>query len=187
MPSITRREIALLLIGIGKDGFPTDSVGGITRLQKFLYLLEFEGGVRPSGEDFEFEPYDAGPYSSRLYDDLEFLENLGLLASEVTAEATEEQEPEIDKLSFGELMGEDDRASDAYEERKFYLTEKGKAKIEHLLEGGEYQPVVDGIRKIKSKYGCHSLRDLLYYVYRQYPEMTTESKIKDKVLGHRRH
>ncbi len=42
--------------------------------------------------------------------------------------------------------------------------------------------MIDGIRKIKRKYGNYSLSDLLYYVYTKYPEMTTESAIKDKVL-----
>jgi len=29
------------------------------------------------------------------------------------------------------------------------------------------------------------LNDLLFYVYKQYPDMTTESEIKDKVLRRR--
>ena len=51
-----------------------------------------------------------------------------------------------------------------------------------ILEKGEFAPVVDGIRKIKSKFGHYSLDDLLYYVYTKYPDMTTESEIKEQVL-----
>ncbi|MCK4828854.1 hypothetical protein KA005_74710, partial [bacterium] len=55
-------------------------------------------------------------------------------------------------------------------------------KVKAILEKEEFAPVADGIRKIKSKFGHYSLDDLLYYVYTQYPDMTTESEIKDHVL-----
>ena len=47
-------------------------------------------------------------------------------------------------------------------------------------------PAVDGIRRVKSKYRGHSLRDLLRHVYRKFPEMTTESEIIDAVLDRNR-
>jgi hypothetical protein len=56
--------------------------------------------------------------------------------------------------------------------------------VEKLLADEDYSGVVDGIRKVKSKYSQYSLRDLLRYVYRKYPEMTTRSEILDEVLGH---
>ncbi len=70
---IPRRDLELLVIGADEDG-----LNGITRLQKLLFLLEREEGLTRSGADFAFTPYKAGPYSSAIYDDLEFLENLGL-------------------------------------------------------------------------------------------------------------
>ena len=54
--------------------------------------------------------------------------------------------------------------------------------MKQLLASKEFAPVAEGIRKIKFKYGNYSLDDLLYYVYTKYPEMTTESEIKDHVL-----
>ncbi len=188
MAYVSRRDLVLLLVGLDpKDGLD-DEVGGITRLQKYLFLLEQEGGVTPTKEGFEFEAYKAGPYSSKLYDDLEFLENLGLLETEVAAEATAPEAAEVDVLTFGELMGDDGddengaRTADAYEEHQFRLTERGKVKIEKLLSEGDYTPVVEGIRRVKSKYGKHSLSDLLYHVYTKFPDMATESEIKDQVL-----
>jgi uncharacterized protein YwgA len=80
---IGRRNLLLLLVGTDPGG-----VGGITRLQKLLFLLEREEGLEPTERGFEFEAYKAGPYSPQLYDDLEFLENLGYLVSYVTAEAS---------------------------------------------------------------------------------------------------
>src|SRR5437660_385408 len=106
MPQVSRRDIELLLLGIGpQSGHFSAGISGLTRLQKLLYLLEAEGHVSPSGDGFQFEPYKAGPYSAKLYDDLEFLENLGLIRSEITAEATPAEAAELDKLSFDELMG----------------------------------------------------------------------------------
>jgi len=193
MPSISKHNVTLLLLGIGAEGEISEGLGGITRLQKYLYLLEKEGGFTPKEGNFQFEAYKAGPYSSQLYDDLEFLENLGLIESEVTAQATVEEATEIEELTFDDLMGDGGEvvdgeqydgfgASDAYEERRFILTAEGQRKVKGLLANGEYQPVVNAVRKIKSRFSNHSLSDLLYYVYTKYPDMTTESEIKDKVL-----
>ncbi len=188
MPAIARRDVVLLLLGVGPEGELAEGIGGITRLQKFLYLLEKEAGLTPTDNGFDFAAYKAGPYSSKLYDDLEFLENLGFVETEVAAEATPAEAAEVDLLNFEDLMGDgagnglDTLAPDAYEERRFRISEEGTKRIRNLLESGEYQPVIDGIRKIKRKYGNYSLSDLLYYVYTKYPEMTTESEIKDKVL-----
>jgi hypothetical protein len=71
---------------------------------------------------------------------------------------------------------------DSFEERRFRLSEEGRQRVEELLKSGEFTPVVNKIRRIKSKYGRYSLNDLLYHVYTTYPEMTTESEIRDKVL-----
>lgn len=196
MPSINRRDVVLLLLGVSSTGQLSGGIGGITRLQKLLFLLEKEGNLSPTDAGFDFAAYKAGPYSSKLYDDLEFLENLGMVESEVAAEATPAEAAEVDLLNFDELMGDGGDASggtpsdglaaaDAYEERRFRISAEGRKRIKALIESGTYQPVIDGIRRVKSKYGKYSLRDLLYYVYTKYPDMTVESEIKDKVLGRR--
>ena len=56
MPKLGSRELLLLLIGLDEDGSSRGSVSGITRLQKFLFLLEQEAGVQPTGTGFEFQP-----------------------------------------------------------------------------------------------------------------------------------
>jgi hypothetical protein len=193
MTAITRRDLVLLLLGISPTGELSEGIGGITRLQKLLFLLEREQDLVPLECGFDFAAYKAGPYSSRLYDDLEFLENLGLIESQIAAEATTAEAAEVDLLNFDELMGDSADvsgatpadglgAADAYEERRFQITEEGRKHITSLIESGTYKPVIDGVRRIKSKYGNYSLSDLLCYVYKKYPEMTVESEIKEKVL-----
>ena len=63
------------------------------------------------------------------------------------------------------------------------LTPKGIAHVQqHLLTDKASGPVIDSVRKMKSRFANYSLSDLLHYVYTKYPEMTTASEIKDKVL-----
>jgi uncharacterized protein YwgA len=185
MAEIQRSSLMLLLIGLTERGDADGYVSGITRLQKFLYLLQEEAGIAPSKNGFEFEPYKAGPYSPRVYDDLELLENLGFVESMGTTESTETEAADLDKLVFDDLMEAGSKAADAFEERRFTLTEKGQQKVRDMLDEGSIAPVADGIRKVKSKFSSLSLRELLRYVYEKHPEMTTESEIIDQVLGRR--
>ena len=208
MANIGRREMLLLLIGL--DEPPMDrGLGGITRIQKLLYLLDTEEKIHPTGEGFDFEAYKAGPYSSRIYDDLEFLENLSFIkranpsgksddlgtgALSTSAITSAPEQAEVD-LTFEELMGPEDvmapeldeiaPTADSYEETRYALTEQGKKRVEDLISRQEYKPFVDGIRRVKSRFAKYSLNDLLYYVYTRHPEMTTESEIKEKVLRRR--
>jgi hypothetical protein len=203
MATIGRREMLLLLIGLNDA---EHGLGGITRIQKLLYLLDSEEHIHPSGDGFDFEAYKAGPYSSRVYDDLEFLENLSLIkrsksdddletgALSASAVTSDPEQAEVD-LTFEDLMGPEDvmapepdeiaPTADSYEEARYTLTDEGKKKMEELLNNREYQPFVEGIRKVKSRFAKYSLNDLLYYVYTRHPEMTTESEIKEKVLRRR--
>lgn len=189
----SERDIVLLMLGIDSD---REGFGGITRLQKLLFLLQMEADAKEVDSGFEFAPYKAGPYSAKLYDDLEFLENLGLVESSVSGDAVEAEAVEIDLLSFDELMGDSADpfqntkdgfgASDAYEERRFTLSDRGRERVTKLLDNESLISIVDGIRRIKGKFSKYSLNDLLYYIYTKYPEWTTESEIKDQVMRKRR-
>ncbi|MFZ0796721.1 MAG: hypothetical protein WCA13_06235 [Terriglobales bacterium] len=208
MATIGRREMLLLLIGLDETS-TQHGLGGLTRIQKLLYLLDTEEKIHPTGDGFNFEAYKAGPYSSRIYDDLEFLENLNFIkrstpsgqaddlgtgALSTSVATTDPEQAEVD-LTFEELMGPEDvmapepdeiaPTADSYEETRYVLTEEGKKKMEELINRKEYKPFVEGIRKVKSRFAKYSLNDLLYYVYTRHPEMTTESEIKEKVLRRR--
>jgi len=179
--TVGRRDLVMLLLGVDARGEESEGLGGITRMQKLLFLLERED--------------KAGPYSAALYDDLQFLENLGLVQTEVTSEATEAESAELDLLSFDELIdggaeSEEGQAvdgmaaADAHEERRYRLTPKGMDHVRKLLGAGmdAARVAADGIRRVKSRYSELSLSDLLYYVYTKYPEMAVESEIRDQVM-----
>jgi uncharacterized phage-associated protein len=182
---LTRGQMLMMLLAApgarGKEGEP---IQGTTRLQKLLFLMEREAKLKPTkGEDFAFEAWKFGPVSRELYDDLEKLENLGLLESEPVSEPSKTELDEYG-LSFDDLMGEEETQSsrDSFEEKRYRLSEKGLRWVhDRELHTAEF----DKIRKIKEKYGALSLQDLLHYVYTKFPDMTTASEIKGKVLRRR--
>ena len=182
MSNITNKSLLLCMIGISEQSI-TGEFGGITRLQKLMFLLEKEHRIKASTNNFEFIPYKAGPYSPGLYDSLESLENFGYLESKIVSEATEEEVIEINAFNFEDLIEIEGPKPDSYLDRIFRLTKKGKKKVEELTQDPNYTPAIDGIKKIKSKYGQYSLYDLLFYVYSKYPKMITASEIKNKILG----
>lgn len=191
-PKVSKQQLLLLLLGLEGRGTSAKGIGGITRLQKLLFLLWKEAGIQEVESNFEFEPYKAGPYSRKLYDELELLENLGLILGEVQGEATEAEAAELEELSFEDLMGDDGQtfgdteatSSDAFEERSFTLTDKGVKFVKEMLDKPEFIPFTEGIRKIKSKFANYSLQDLLYHVYTKYEDegWTSESEIRGRVL-----
>lgn len=194
---VSKQQLLMLLLGLDARGSVSeDGVGGITRLQKLLFLLWKEAGIQEVDRGFQFTPYKAGPYSRKLYDELELLENLGFIRSEVQGQATEAEAAEIEDLSFEQLMGDDaapfhdvatrSRAgtADSFEERRFTLTSQGVEAVKNLLNAPDTKPFVEGIRKIKSKFANYSLQDLLYHVYTNYEKegWTSESEIRDMVM-----
>jgi uncharacterized protein YwgA len=196
-PKVSKQQLLLLLLGLDGASVSTKGIGGITRLQKLLFLLWKEAGIQEVDSGFEFKPDKVGPFSRKLYDELELLENFGLIQSEVQGEATEAEAAELEELSFEQLMGDDahpyqDVASrseastaDTFEERRFTLTDRGLKLARAMLEKPEFKPFADGIRKIKSRFANYSLQDLLYHVYTKYEAdgWTSESEIRDKVLA----
>lgn len=200
LPQLGRRQLILLMLGLSGDDKIDDGLRGITRLQKFIFLLEQEQGIKLEGENaFAFKAYKAGPYSKKIYDDLELLENLGLIRSESTGAATPEEHAALEELTFGHLLGSDAEAlssesaeraetSDTFDERRFTLTVEGRERIEKLIHSKGAGHFVEGVRKIKSKYANYSLQDLLHYVYTKYEKdgWIEESEIRDQVLSRRR-
>ena len=180
----TRGQMLMMLLAApgvrGKEGEP---IQGTTRLQKLLFLMEHEAKLKPTkGDDFSFTAWKFGPVSKELYDDLEKLENLELLQSEPVSEPSKTELDEYG-LSFDDLMGEEELQSrDSFEEKRYRLSEKG---LKWVRDRELHTEAFDKIRKIKEKYGALSLQDLLHYVYTKFPDYTTASEIKGKVLRRR--
>ncbi|MBC9988405.1 DUF4065 domain-containing protein [Haloferax sp. AS1] len=146
-----------------------DEVEGITRLQKLLFLLQEETEFKDVYEnvEIEFKPYKYGPFSEQIYDELELLISMGAIR-EVEAERADHLRDENDTRG--------------HSNKRFVLTDRGRTiakevnrQLEDDLEG-QFAEVI-------SEHVDMDLEDLLRYVYQQYEEYTTESEIKDEIMG----
>ena len=181
---LSRAQLLMLLLAApGPEGREAEPIQGTTRLQKLMFLLEQETGLRTtSGPEFDFTAYKFGPVSKELYDDLEKLENLGFLQSDPVAEASPTELDEYG-LAFDDLMGDEEQESkEAFEEKRYRLTPKGLEWLKARSDPRKDKDALERIRRVKSQYGGLSLHDLLHHVYTKYPNMTTASEIKARVL-----
>lgn len=158
-----------------------NEVKGITKVQKLLFLIEEETNFGHTYRDeitLDFEGYKMGPFSPEVYDEIEFLINLGAIKKE------EIEETATDSYEIKEYDQEE--GSEGLSGKKFKITDKGEKIARKLLDVVDEKQVQELEEKVE-KYNTMSLMQLLEYVYSEYPEMTTESEIKDQVLGDRPH
>jgi hypothetical protein len=160
-------------------------IGGITRLEKLLFLLKKEAGFLKevsASDDFHFVPFKMGPWTGEVYDEIDFLESLGLVSRRLTQEQSPEDAAHEDEL-FSDLILDKYQKGDLQtdgEGEVFSLTDKGKKKaleIWERLSTEERQKIV----AIKRQFNTMNLRQFLRYVYKKYPEFTTESEIKGEL------
>ena len=124
------------------------------RLEKLLFLVQkevIEGkGLNVGIEDYNFRAYKYGPFTEEVYDDVWSLKELGLVKIEERGDT-----------------------------KVFSLTENGVRLVENILQQNEYaRKVLDAIEEIKRRWNKKSLKELLRYVYRNYPEYTEKSLIR---------
>jgi uncharacterized protein YwgA len=196
-----KKEIILLLLKSNKR-----PIVGSTRLQKLLFLVEKENNIQPENDGFKFEAYKYGPASKGLYDDIDFLAQIGFI----------EKSNDKDKLIDLDINNIESYSSELFLQEKEYVNNDplktdnlellidDKDEITLPIEPEEKDSVVyritdDGLKYLKDnnlletnedksissltkKYGNYSITSLLQYVYRNYPDYTGESEIKDRIL-----
>ena len=190
MKSVENRAqllLALLFAGEKETGseLPITYIDGITRLEKLVFLLVHEAGFlieKSQEEKYNFIPFKMGPWTNEIYDEIDFLESIGLVNSERSLEIAD-----VDKAHSEELF--DSALMDKYQKKQysqnetfniFKLTEEGKRKaliLWNKLPQNEKAKIID----IKKKFNNMSLKQLLRYVYKKYPEFTEQSEIKDSL------
>lgn len=144
--------------------YHAESIHGVTKLQKLLFLIEEETEFfKKYNNDlaFEFNAHKMGPFSKHVYEEIRFLQQLNAI----------ETEPMEDRG-----QGENDLTN-----KIFHITPKGEkiaSELAHQLEP-EYN---EELAELVEKYNHIGLRELLNYVYTEYPSFTTESEIKDDIL-----
>jgi len=145
----------------------TEEVEGVTKLQKLLFLLQEESEFKEIYEnvEIEFEPYKYGPFSEQIYDEVELLINMGAIK-------------EVDSKNADDIRGPD---SSRHANKRFEVTNRGQT-IAREVNATMDDDLQDEFSRIMDDYIEMPLDDLLEYVYRQYPDYTTESEIKEEIL-----
>jgi uncharacterized protein YwgA len=138
------RDWLVLLLGI-VDARALDPI----RIQKGLFLLAQEGALREE-EQYAFRAYDYGPFSSRIYSDLDDLVDEGLVVREPVP---------------------------GYTWNRFRLTPAGLAEAQALVEqlSRRQRASVRILARLKADVLSLSFNKLLRYVYERYPDYARNS------------
>lgn len=147
---MTARQDWLLLFIVGTKHY--DSWVDRIRLMKGMFLFQEEGDAPPE-VDYNFHPFDYGPFTREVYDDLEELSREGLII-----EAR-------DGKSYRATAAGCSRINDL---------------VTHPLELDP--PAVEHLQSLRVELGDLGFRQLLKRVYEAHPESAARSVAKD-VLG----
>ncbi|ELZ05374.1 hypothetical protein C482_02451 [Natrialba chahannaoensis JCM 10990] len=133
-----------------------EHIVGRTRLQKLVFLIEMafqeeDGSLPLSPDSYNFEPYDYGPFSKELYDDIDSLKKQDLIR-EISEEYKE-----------GEVRY-------VYE-----IEDQGKQLVENNLDKEEMRAVLRLSSNFKGTFNDDSLPDLIKEVYSRYPKFAENS------------
>lgn len=147
MSDLTLLPLALLYV--------TDeqTIDGITRFQKLVFLAQFEPET-DLGEIFEFEPGQYGPYSEELAAALDVLEDRDVVDREVVT------------------------TRGGNEKYVYSLTEEGEEFVrEQLASDDDLDHLFEVSKAVERGFNDVPLNRLLHYVRRNYPDYTVEKEM----------
>lgn len=178
-----RKDLLLLLLfapGLsGEEGEPVD---GRTRLMKLLYLLQADYQIEQVlnlRNSYTFQTYHYGPFSKDVYDDIVFLENVGLIKTSSTGLASPVDQDEGEKVVADISIGEtNEDVGVVFEEERFGLTETGIRFVKQELIPNVPGDVYSAIRELKGKFAGVPLTSLLRYVYSRHPEFAEKTRLE---------
>jgi hypothetical protein len=187
-----RKDVLLLLLySPGKGDGPNEPIVGRTRLVKMLFLFKsevlphFMRGTEIDEKNFyQFFPWDFGPFSTQVYDDLTFFILSEFIESAPTdEESLPESAAEWEKWMAQSGVSQQLDEVNPYEEEEFKLTPKGAEFTKRLYDAlSKSQQQL--LKEFKARLSRAPLRAILKYVYTRYEEMTDRSKITGEILGH---
>jgi uncharacterized protein len=182
-----KKDILLVLLyskGITKQ--LNEPIIGRTRLVKMVFLFQkeiyplFKKNIPLVEQNFyEFFPWNFGPFSKQVYDDLTFFKLRGFIRS---TESKEEGLPEAAAEWNKWMSGLDLDEINEYSEEELTLTPYGENYTKGLYDliSDEQKEILTRFKKNLSN---APLRAILKYVYEKYPEQTDKSQILDDILG----
>ena len=186
-----RKDILLVLLySPGRSDQINEPISGRTRLVKMLFLFReealphFHAGTDITSENFyQFFPWDFGPFSTQVHDDLDFFVLHGFIEPRQSSEETlPESAAEWETwLTASRSDSAQDPVSE-YEEQQFSLTTRGLAFVEPMFRSLTVKQR-QLLREFKARTVAVPLRALLKYVYENYAAYTSKSTIRQDVLG----
>jgi len=180
--------LMVLLYAKGATGRQCEPIRGRTRLMKMVFLFDKEVRRRFNLDKViseqalpDFTPYDYGPFSADVFEDLEFLVELGFVVPHLAGDALPEEEQEYSYWQAGSSPDGDDSGPEA--EEQFSLTKIGRSFVADELKNALSKAQWHTIDEFKARCTAAPLRSLLRYVYSKYPEQTTHSTIRQEILA----
>jgi len=128
-------------------------VNGRVQFQKLIFLLEKNYHIKT---EYNFIPFKFGPYCQVVQQDIQHLIDYGYIEHE-----------EVEKTGSEVL-------------HRYQITEYGE---QYLLENDFGEIYDQVIQDLCYDFKNYSLRQLIEYVYDNYPEFTTHSQIKEKYFN----
>jgi hypothetical protein len=174
---IDREDVLLLVFDAYERSFHKAAFNGVTRLEKLIFLLGAEAGLKDVANLFEFRAYKFGPYSKGVYEAADFLQSLDLVDVELKPYysyflAEEERELQRDIGDEG-----DGDPIPAGQEKLFSLTQSGRALAIRLRDrwAVDHPEHLKHLDEIVNRYGALPLSQIIRYVYRRFPMMAERS------------
>jgi uncharacterized protein YwgA len=129
-----------------------DSIEGITRFQKLVFLAQQE----ELDEDlYNFIPGSYGPFSKSLYDDIDGLVERGFIQEQTEPSARSENE----------------------DKQVYTLGPKGRSALKQAEHSNETPFSMSTLEDLVADYNEMGLWELLEYVYSEYPGMAQNSNL----------
>jgi len=179
IPIDNRKDLLLLVLAAHGEHEDAEPVIGVTRLQKYLFLLQNEHHWDSRfhiANPYKFEPYDYGPFDSQLYDDLAMLENAGLLSRrpagpEPSAESSESRRRDFDWATVDRELAPWESEDQT---QSYTLTKRGlEFAKRYQLDPGDAEVLTE----LKRRWNGRPLQELLRWLYQNYPEWATNTRL----------
>jgi len=184
------KEVILVLLGAtDPDAANEAMLVGRTRLQKMLFLAAQH--LKPQVAA-RFEAYSYGPFDESVESDVEFLASEGLVEASGYESITQLPEDDADRgrLVLDWIRTRNEAAASSQDEIETYrLTRAGMEWVRRFLASEEFgtsdakQQLWAECIKLKATFGRVPQRELVDYVYANFPEFTKNSKIRDQVAA----
>ena len=167
-----------------------EPIKGSVRLTKMMFLFneQIAPALKSKGLDSEklpdFIPYNYGPFSKDLYEQVDFFTGIGFMQVRDLNETEEMSGVDniVEKEFVDECYEDEDETKAENSYREYCITDIGSSFVENELLEKVTFPQLNLLQQYKKKITEMTLKQLLHYVYTRYPQYAEKSLIKNEVL-----